>query len=242
VSILVKLAAIAVHVVDERIIVRGDEHSFVPNVDEAGHCRTGKTTDQSVSNNVDRTEKCNVHQSTGSIGGILDNVVDVFDRLRFSFNLDVSSLVDIQIFLQFESLATVGVVANPLFILGVSLLVTLQGAFLDEFFATNIALERAFTSVCANMAGQRPPRAELLQATRESAVKDLISLIGFLSFSRLVTHVVRNNGRRTGRVNEAFGHIHTRTVHRRNALRKRPHSSGIRHLQNGFKVGALAFE
>lgn len=237
------LAAIAVHAVDERIIVRGDEHSFVPNVDEAGHCRTEKTTDQWVSKIIEGMEtKRYVHQSTGSIGGILDNIVYVFDRLRFSFNLDVSSLVDIQIFLQFESLATVGVVANPLLILGVSLLVTLQGAFLDEFFAANIALERAFTSVCTNVAGQRPPRAELLQAARESAVKDLISLISFLSFSGLVAHVVRNNGGRTRSVNETFGHIHTRNVHRRNALRKRPHSSGIRHLKKRFKAGALAFE
>lgn len=139
-------------------------------------------------------KKCNIHQSTGSIGGILDNIVDVLNGLRLSFNLDVSSLVDIQILLQFESLATVGVVANPLLILGVSLLVALQGALLDEFFTANIALERAFTSVRTNMAGQGPSRAELLQAPRKSAVKDLISLIGFLSFSGLVAHVIRNNG------------------------------------------------
>jgi len=79
-----------------------------------------------VQGRMNRKSVLYLHESTGGIRGVLYHVVDVLHGLGLGFDLHMGALVDVEVFLQLETLATVGVVADPLLFLGMSLLVSLQ--------------------------------------------------------------------------------------------------------------------
>ena len=106
---------------------------------------------------MNRREVLYLHERTGGICGILNHVVDVLHGLRLGFNLHMSALVDVEVFLQLESLAAVGVVADPLLFLGMGLLVSFQRTLLHKFLGAKVALERSLAGVRTCVTGEGPP-------------------------------------------------------------------------------------
>lgn len=58
-----------------------------------------------------------LHESAGSIRGVLHDIIHILHRLGLCLHLDVSPLVHIEVFLELEALPAVGVVADPLLVL-----------------------------------------------------------------------------------------------------------------------------
>lgn len=94
--------------------------------------------------------------------------------------LYVGPLVHVQILLQLEPLAAAVVVAYPLLLLGVGLFVSLERAFLHEFFTADVAFEGLLPRVRPYVPSQRPAGGELLQTGGEGAVLNLAVPLAFV--------------------------------------------------------------
>jgi len=116
------------------------------------------------------------------VGGVVDDGLDGEVGFFFGgrhrlhhFVLGVGTLVmHLQVLLELEALAAVGVRAHPLSLLSVGLLVSLQGAVLGEVLGAVVAFVRLDARVDAAVSVQGPAGAKILQTSWERAQKKSI--------------------------------------------------------------------